>query len=113
MTAVQVNPDSAVGSCAPVAGETLTEAEAEATAQVFRALSDPARVRILNTLATNGEPVCVCHLVEPLGLTQPTVSHHLKTLAEVGLLEREQKGKWAYFSLKPGVLEQLERLLAF
>ena len=67
---------------------------------LFKALADPARVRIVNMLATAGEPVCACNLIEPLGLSQPTVSHHLKKLVDVGLLDREQRGKWAYFSLK-------------
>jgi ArsR family transcriptional regulator len=78
-----------------------------ATAEVFRALADPARVRIMNLLATSGEPVCVCHLIEPLGLAQPTVSHHLKKLTDAGLLEREQRGKWAYYSLRPEAAETL------
>ena len=74
---------------------------------VFKALADPARVRIVNVLATSGEPVCVCDLIEPLGLSQPTVSHHLKRLVDAGLLEREQRGKWAYFSLKRDAVEKL------
>jgi ArsR family transcriptional regulator len=61
----------------------------------------------VNAIATGGEPVCVCELVEPLGLSQPTVSHHLKKLLDAGLLEREQRGKWAYFSLKRDAVEKL------
>ena len=90
----------AVTCCAPLAAPTLSDEEAEATAALFRALGDPARVRIVNLLATSGGPVCICDLIEPLGLAQPTVSHHMKKLTDVGLLEREQRGKWAYFSLK-------------
>jgi ArsR family transcriptional regulator len=67
-------------------------------------------VRIVNMLASRGEPVCVCHLIEPLGLAQPTVSHHLKKLTDAGLLEREQRGKWAYFSLRPDAVETLAAL---
>jgi len=78
-----------------------------ATAEVFRALADPARVRIVNMLATSGEAACVCHLIEPLGLSQPTVSHHMKKLTEAGLLAREQRGKWAYFSLRPDAMDAL------
>ena len=96
-----------VACCGPLAGPTLSVEQAQATADVFKALADPARVRILNVLATSGEPVCVCHLIEPLGLSQPTVSHHLKKLTDAGLLEREQRGKWAYFSLKPEAAEKL------
>jgi len=96
-----------VACCGPLAAPTLSDGEAQATAEVFKALADPARVRIVNVLATSGEPVCVCNLIEPLGLSQPTVSHHLKKLTEAGLLEREQRGKWAYFSLRPEATEKL------
>lgn len=89
----------------------MSDAEAEATADLFKALGDPARVRILNLLATSeGEPVCVCHLTGPLGLSQPTVSHHMKRLLDAGIVEREQRGKWAYFSLKPDAVETLARV---
>jgi ArsR family transcriptional regulator len=94
--------------CVPLAASTLSDQEAEATAELFRALGDPARVRIVNLLATaEGEPVCVCNLVEPLGLSQPTVSHHMKKLLDAGLVRREQRGKWAYFTLKPEAAEKL------
>src|SRR5690349_5979542 len=96
-----------VACCGPLGAATLSSAEAAATAEVFKALADPARVRIINVLATSCEPVCVCHLIEPLGLSQPTVSHHLKKLTDAGLLDREQRGKWAYFSLRSEALEKL------
>jgi ArsR family transcriptional regulator, arsenate/arsenite/antimonite-responsive transcriptional repressor len=96
-----------VACCGPFAAPALSDEQAVATADVFKALGDPARVRIVNILATSGEPVCVCHLIEPLGLAQPTVSHHLKKLTDAGLLEREQRGKWAYFSLRPQAVETL------
>jgi ArsR family transcriptional regulator, arsenate/arsenite/antimonite-responsive transcriptional repressor len=99
--------ETAVACCAPLAAPTLDDEEALATAEVFRALGDPARVRIVNLLATSSEPVCACELYEPLGLAQPTVSHHLKTLVEAGLLDREQRGKWAYFSLRRDAVEKL------
>ena len=97
----------AVACCAPLAASRLSEDEAVATAAVFKALGDPARVRIVNLLATRAEPVCVCELIEPLGLSQPTVSHHLKRLTEAGLIEREQRGRWAYYALRPQALETL------
>jgi ArsR family transcriptional regulator len=93
--------------CAPLAAPTLDEDEAAATAELFKALADPARVRIVNTIATAGEPVCACDFEPALGLSQPTVSHHLRKLTEAGLLEREQRGKWAYFSLKRDAVETL------
>jgi ArsR family transcriptional regulator len=96
-----------VACCAPLAAPVLSDQEAKATAELFKSLADPARVRIVNLIATAGEPVCACNLNEPVGLAQPTVSHHLKKLVEAGLLEREQRGKWAYFSLKRDAVEKL------
>jgi ArsR family transcriptional regulator len=87
------------GCCGSLGAPTLSEAEAEATAALFRALADPARVKILNLLATSDAPVCACEFEPALGLAQPTVSHHLKKLTEAGLLERVERGRWAYFSL--------------
>lgn len=98
---------TAVNCCAPLSAPVLSDEEAEATAAVFRALGDPARVKIVNLLATQGEEVCVCDLTAPLGLTQPTVSHHVKKLLDVGLVEREQRGKWAYFTLNTTALKTL------
>src|SRR5262245_23780599 len=97
--------------CRPLGAFALSDAEAEATASLFRALSDPARVKIVNLLATSDDPVCACEFEPALGLSQPTVSHHLKKLTEAGLLDREQRGKWAYFSLSPEASTQLERLV--
>src|SRR5436305_10276569 len=97
--------------CAPLSAAGISSEEADATAELFRALGDPARVRIVNVLATSGEPVCVCHLIEPLGLSQPTVSHHLKRLTDAGLLDREQRGRWAYFSLRPEATEKLSAVV--
>jgi ArsR family transcriptional regulator, arsenate/arsenite/antimonite-responsive transcriptional repressor len=97
----------AVACCAPLSATTLSDDGAEATAAVFRSLGDPHRVKIINLLATSGEPVCICELTEPLGLSQPTVSHHMKKLLDVGLVEREQRGKWAYFTLNAEALRTL------
>jgi ArsR family transcriptional regulator len=96
-----------IACCAPLAAPALSDDEADATAGIFRALGDPARVRIVNLLATSDEPVCVCNLTEPLALSQPTVSHHMKKLVDAGLVRREQRGKWAYFSLKRDAVETL------
>jgi ArsR family transcriptional regulator, arsenate/arsenite/antimonite-responsive transcriptional repressor len=85
----------------------LNQDEAAATAELFKALADPARVRIVNTIATAGGGVCACEFEPVLGLSQPTVSHHLKKLTDAGLLEREQRGRWAYFSLKRDAVETL------
>jgi ArsR family transcriptional regulator len=99
--------NDAIACCAPLGAPALSDEEASATAELFRALADPARVRIVNLLARSGEPVCACNLNEPVGLAQPTVSHHLKKLSDVGLVEREQRGKWAYFSLRQEAVDKL------
>ena len=93
--------------CAPLAAERMSEDEALATAELFKALADPSRVRIVNLIATAGEAVCACDFNNAIGLSQPAVSHHLKKLTEVGLLEREQRGKLAYFSLRGDAVDQL------
>jgi ArsR family transcriptional regulator, arsenate/arsenite/antimonite-responsive transcriptional repressor len=93
--------------CAPLGAPGLSDDQAEATARLFKALADPHRVRIINLLATSPDPVCVCEFTEPLGLSQPTVSHHLKKLVQAGLLEREQRGTWAYYSLNRGALDRI------
>ena len=97
--------------CVPVGSPSLSLQEAEATAALFRALADPARVRILNVVATRDEAVCVCELTVPLGLSQPTVSHHVRKLVDAGLLDREQRGKWVYLSLRPGAMSRLAGLI--
>ena len=104
---------SAVACCAPVAALDLSDDEADATAQLFRALADPARVRILNVLATREEPVCGCDLEGPLGLSQPTVSFHLKKLHDAGLLDREKRGVWVYYALNREAASRLSSVLRF
>ena len=93
--------------CCPLGAPTLSDEEAIATAELFKALSDPARVRLVNLMATPGGAVCQCDLIEPVGRSQPTVSHHMKKLVDAGLVEREQRGRWAYFSLKRDAVEKL------
>ena len=100
-----------VQCCRPLASPTLSADEVDAAARVFKALGDPARVKILNLLATQGEPTCACEFEPALGLTQATVSHHLKKLTDAGLLDREQRGKWAYFSINTEALAGVSDLL--
>lgn len=104
--------EAPISCCTPLAAPSMSDEEATATAALFRALGDPARVRIVNLLATTGEAVCGCELVPTLGLSQPTVSHHLKKLADAGLLDREQRGTWAYYSLNGEATERLASLTA-
>jgi ArsR family transcriptional regulator, arsenate/arsenite/antimonite-responsive transcriptional repressor len=100
-----------IDCCRPLAAPSLSEDEVDSAAALFRSLGDPARVKILNMLATAGEPVCACAFEPALGLAQPTVSHHLKKLTEAGLLDREQRGKWAYFSLDDEAFERLVSII--
>jgi ArsR family transcriptional regulator len=90
---------TAVDCCSPVAAPGISREQADTLAAVFKALADPHRVRIVNLLANADEPVCVCDFMPQLGLSQGTVSFHLKKLLDVGLLEREQRGTWAYYAL--------------
>ena len=111
-TATAADPTSTSATCcAPLGAPTLSGVEAEATARLFKALADPHRVKIINLLATSPEPVCVCEFTGPLRLSQPTVSHHLKKLVQAGLLTREQRGTWAYYSLKHDALGSLAATL--
>ncbi len=92
--------------CPPGAGGVLDQASAERLATVLKALAEPNRLRLISMIAANAAAgaTCVCDLIEPVGLSQPTVSHHLKVLTDAGLLAREQRGKWAYYSLVPDAM---------
>jgi ArsR family transcriptional regulator len=99
--------------CRRITDTVLDPAAAERLAAVFKALGEPTRLRLVSLIAGHaGAEACVCDLTEPVGLSQPTVSHHLKTLVEAGLLERTQRGKWAYYRLVPGALDALAGALA-
>jgi ArsR family transcriptional regulator len=91
----------------PLAAPALSDEDAESTAALFNALADPARVKIVNLLTRSTGPVCACEFEPAVGLAQPTVSHHLKKLTDAGLLEREQRGRWAYFSLNCDAVDKL------
>jgi ArsR family transcriptional regulator len=99
--------------CPQILAAPLDEGEAERLAGALRVLADPARLRLLSLIGANhnGE-ACVCDLTTPLGLSQPTVSHHLKVLTEAGLLGREQRGRWVFYWLHPEPIELLRSALA-
>ncbi|MEB3337895.1 MAG: metalloregulator ArsR/SmtB family transcription factor [Leptolyngbyaceae bacterium] len=98
--------------CPPLLTGHLTAEAADQVAALFRVLGEPARLQLLNFLASrpNAE-ACACHLIEPLGLSQPTVSHHLKVMYEAGLLEKERRGNWIYYRLVPERLDALRSAL--
>ena len=86
--------------------------QAERTADMFKALADPTRLQLLSHVAAQGcDDVCACDLTEELGITQPTVSHHMKKLVDAGLVTREQRGKWAHYSIVPEAFAQLRDVL--
>ena len=99
--------------CAPLLRTRLGRDDAAALATAFKAIADPGRLRLLSFIAGQpGAEACVCHLVQPLGLAQPTVSHHLKVLTEAGLLARERRGTWMFYRLVPERVEALRQALA-
>jgi ArsR family transcriptional regulator len=103
----------AVACCAPLAVEVLGEADAATLARQFAALADPVRLRLVSLLATaDGGAVCACDLVEPVGKSQPTVSHHLRVLTEAGLVTSEKRGRNVWYGVVPAALEALRTALA-
>ncbi|QAY70961.1 ArsR/SmtB family transcription factor [Xylanimonas protaetiae] len=102
----------AAGCCAP-APAGLGPEQAAALARTFKALADPARVRLLSIIAAAPDgDACVCDLTEPVGLSQPTVSHHMKLLVEAGLVTREQRGRWAHYAVAPAARDALQGAVA-
>ena len=98
--------------CTPIARETISAGNADKLARSFKAIADPARIRLISLVAAHEDAeACVCDLTEPLGLRQPTVSHHLKVLVDAGILSRDKRGTWAYYKLIPGALDSLANLL--
>lgn len=105
-------PIPEVACCAPLVREPLSADDALGLAKVLKAIADPARLRVLSLVAAHQDgDACVCDLTEPLALSQPTVSHHLKVLVEAGLLSREKRGVWAHYRLVPGALDDVARVL--
>jgi ArsR family transcriptional regulator, arsenate/arsenite/antimonite-responsive transcriptional repressor len=99
-------------SCPPLSAGPLESDDARRLASALKTIADPARLQLLSLIqAQPGGEACVCHLTEPLGLSQPTVSHHLKVLRGAGLVERERRGSWAYYRVMPDPLAALRELL--
>jgi ArsR family transcriptional regulator len=98
--------------CAPITGAAMAASEATELAAVLKAVADPARLRLLSLIqAHEGGEACVCDLTGPVGLSQPTVSHHLKVLFDAGLVSREKRGAWAYYRAVPARLADLAAAL--
>ena len=91
----------------------MRDEDADELARAFKAIADPARLKLLSFIAAQpGAEACVCHLIAPVGLSQPTVSHHLKVLTAAGVLERERRGTWMFYRLVPARVEALREALA-
>jgi ArsR family transcriptional regulator len=103
-----IDTSSGTDCCTPGAAG-LAATQSADVARTFKALADPARVRLLSIVAAApGGEACICDLTEPVGLSQPTVSHHMKLLTEAGMVTREQRGRWAYFAVAPGARALVE-----
>lgn len=104
--AAVADPSGAGETCADATGTLMPADRASCLAEIFKALSDPTRVRLLaHIAAAQHGTVCACHMPEVLGISQPTLSHHLKKLTDAGLVTREQRGRWAHYTAVPGVLD--------
>ena len=110
--AIPVLAGDLAACCSPIAGGVLDEDAAERIARLFRALGDRHRVRLLSLIAAaDGGEACICDLTAPVGLAQPTVSHHMKLLVDAGLVSRDQRGKWAYYRVVPETMAAISRTL--
>lgn len=109
-TNLTIQPDTA---CCSLTDGPIGADEAERVAGILKALADPTRLRLLSHVTAQGcQDICACDLTEELGITQPTVSHHMKKLVDAGLVTRQQRGKWAHYSIVPEAFVQLRNLLA-
>lgn len=94
--------------CGPLTGDVISPGDAEQLARKFKALAQPTRVRLLSLIAAHeSREACICDLIHPVGLSQPTVSHHMRQLADAGLVTRTQRGKWAYYRIVGDTLASL------
>jgi len=109
---LDVGSEESAGACCTLAdGEALSADQAARLAPMFKALGDPARLRLLSLIAASGPEACVCDLTGAFDLTGPTISHHLRVLREAGLVDSERRGTWVYYWIRPAVLRGLAALL--
>jgi ArsR family transcriptional regulator len=106
-------PGLADACCTPLLREPISAGQADDFARLLKALADPTRLRLVSMVAAHeGGEACVCELTEPLGLTQPTISHHLKILVDAGIFTRDKRGVWAYYALVPSALDAISAVLS-
>jgi ArsR family transcriptional regulator len=110
---IQASPAGTGAGCAPLLREPIDASQAADLARLLKALADPTRLRLVSMVAAHeGGEACVCQLTEPLGLTQPTISHHLKILVDAGIFTRDKRGVWAYYALVPAAMDALAAILS-
>jgi ArsR family transcriptional regulator, arsenate/arsenite/antimonite-responsive transcriptional repressor len=107
-----LSPAETAACCAPLSAEPLTMEQAEQVAPLLKALADPVRLRLMSLVASRpGGEACVCDLHDAFDLSQPTISHHLKVLHEAGLVDRDKRGVWVYYRVRPQALASLGALI--
>jgi ArsR family transcriptional regulator, arsenate/arsenite/antimonite-responsive transcriptional repressor len=109
---IRARPPLADARRTPLLRKPITASQATDLARLLKALADPTRLRLVSMVAAHkGGEACVCELTEPLGLTQPTISHHLKVLVDAGIFTRDKRGVWAYYALVPSAMDALSAVL--
>jgi ArsR family transcriptional regulator, arsenate/arsenite/antimonite-responsive transcriptional repressor len=109
-----LDPAGAAACCPPLTAQPLSRAQADQIAPLLKALADPVRLRLMSLIASRaGGEACVCDLNDAFDLSQPTISHHLKVLHDAGLLDRDKRGVWVYYRIKPAALASLAALIAY
>jgi ArsR family transcriptional regulator, arsenate/arsenite/antimonite-responsive transcriptional repressor len=109
---LELTPVETVACCSPLTQEPLTADAAERIAPLLKALADPVRLRLMSMIASHADgEACVCDLNDAFDLSQPTISHHLKVLHEVGLLDRSKRGVWVYYAIRADALAEVAKLL--
>ena len=107
-----ISPAETAACCSPLTAEPLTVEQAEQIAPLLKALADPVRLRLLSLVASHeGGEACICELNDAFELSQPTISHHMKVLHEAGLVDRDKRGVWAYYRIRPQALASLGTLI--
>lgn len=110
---LELTPVETAACCAPLSREPMSGEQAEQIAPLLKALADPVRLRLMSLVASHeGGEACVCDLADAFELSQPTISHHLKVLHEIGLLERSKRGVWVYYRSRPETLAALAALIS-
>ena len=110
---VVLDPADTVACCPPLTSRPLSQAQADQIAPLLKALADPVRLRLMSLVASHaGGEACVCDLNDAFELSQPTISHHLKVLHDAGLVDREKRGVWAYYRIRPAALAGIAALIA-